>query len=83
MDVVLFLSVFCEMKNYKMSLSAIRTYIFRTGTFFTVHIIITQLRQYYANYVPTGNKIKAPEINIIETILKLREQRSGFVQTKV
>jgi protein tyrosine phosphatase len=51
----------------------------RTGTFFTVHIIITQLRQYYANYVPTG---KPFEINIIETILKLREQRSGFVQTK-
>jgi hypothetical protein len=58
----------------------------RTGTFFTVHIIITQLRKFYENCLNGDaaiNKTKYPEINIIQTILKLREQRSGFVQTKV
>lgn len=48
----------------------------RTGTFFSVHILMHTLRQ------SLDAKI-SPEINVIETVLKLREQRAGMVQTKV
>jgi len=49
----------------------------RTGTFFAVHMITHQIREWYS-----AKKIGVPEINIIETVLKLREQRAGMVQTK-
>jgi len=48
----------------------------RTGTFLTVHLNVHVLREHFkTNYEP-------PPINIIKTILDLRKQRPGMVQTK-
>jgi len=49
----------------------------RTGTFCTVHSILQQLdKQRY------DHPEEPPKVNILETVLKLRSQRIGMVQTK-
>jgi len=49
----------------------------RSGTFCTVHSIIEKLR------LDTNEKTeKEPEFNIVKTVLFMREQRPGMVQTK-
>jgi len=49
----------------------------RTGTFFSVHILMHKIRDWYQQKTPG-----VPSINIISTVLQLREQRAGMVQTK-
>lgn len=49
----------------------------RTGTFCAVHTITQQLDQHYHER-PT----QTPSFNIFQTILKLRTNRVGMVQTK-
>jgi len=48
----------------------------RTGTFCTIHINIHIMRNYFEKYG------KAPQLSIVATILRLRKQRAGMVQTK-
>jgi len=50
----------------------------RTGTFCTVHSIVEKLK---ADFDQRGIG-STPTCNVIETVLKLREQRTGMVQTK-
>jgi len=49
----------------------------RTGTFFSVHILMHKIRDWFQQ-----KKTGVPSINIIDTVLQLREQRAGMVQTK-
>jgi len=48
----------------------------RSGTFCTVHINIRLLREHYKN------SFEPPPLNIVNTVLALRRQRPGMVQTK-
>jgi len=49
----------------------------RTGTFCTVHSILQQLDKQKREHPE-----EPPKVNILETVLKLRSQRIGMVQTK-
>lgn len=48
----------------------------RSGTFATVHTIVTMLRKY------TSQNKAPPPLNIVNTVLHLRRERPGMVQTK-
>jgi len=48
----------------------------RTGTFCTIHINIHIIRQYFREHA------RPPPLSIVSTILRLRKQRAGMVQTK-
>eukprot|EP01125_Pyxidicula_operculata_P019550 TRINITY_DN709_c4_g1_i1.p1 TRINITY_DN709_c4_g1~~TRINITY_DN709_c4_g1_i1.p1 ORF type:complete len:464 (-),score=87.43 TRINITY_DN709_c4_g1_i1:350-1741(-) len=48
----------------------------RSGTFCTVHMIYHMLRLHFKSHT------KPPPINVVQTILNLRQQRPGMVQTK-
>jgi len=48
----------------------------RTGTFCTIHINIHIIRQYFHEYS------RPPPLSIVSTVLRLRKQRAGMVQTK-
>uniref|UniRef100_A0A6B2LAX8 Protein-tyrosine-phosphatase n=1 Tax=Arcella intermedia TaxID=1963864 RepID=A0A6B2LAX8_9EUKA len=60
----------------------------RTGTFFTIHIIIEVIREYFEKMktkLRSGANLNIsdlPAINVVNTILALRTQRMGMVQTK-
>jgi protein tyrosine phosphatase len=49
----------------------------RSGTFCAVHSIVQHMHQHVADHG------EIPPINLVETVLALRDQRPGMVQTKV
>lgn len=49
----------------------------RTGTFCTVHTIVQRLEQHYQEHPET-----VPTFNIFDTVLRLRANRVGMVQSK-
>jgi len=51
-------------------------FFFRSGTFCTVHINLNIIKKHFETH------FKPPPLNIVETILALRKQRPGMVQTK-
>jgi len=48
----------------------------RTGTFCTIHINVHIIRQYFEKH------LRPPPLSIVSTVLRLRKQRHGMVQTK-
>jgi len=49
----------------------------RTGTFCTVHSTLKKLHLHLKE-----RPDEAPEFNVLQTVLRMREQRVGMVQTK-
>lgn len=52
-------------------------FVHRSGTFCAIHILYHFMKQHFVSNYST------PPINVVNTILQLRKQRPGMVQTKV
>ena len=50
----------------------------RTGTFATIHSILEQVK-----YLLATQPDEEPYVDVLNTILKMRQQRPGLIQTKV